>query len=314
MNREQLLLIGAFAVIYFVWGSTYLANYWAIQTIPPFLMCGARFLFAGLLLYTYAKLFRPALAKPATIAQWANAGLIGLLFLGIGTGAAVWSQQYIPTSTAALIVAFNPLLILLFMWGINGSRPRNKAFIGAFISIVGISLLVGQPQLSQNADSWKGLLALSSALVAWAIASIYVSRLDMGADRVRATAMQMIAGGILIFLFSLGKGDLNGFSLHQIDARSLLSWLYLVFFGSILAFSAFNYLLMRVSPEKVATSTYVNPLVALLLGGWLNNELITDQSLLAGGIMLTGVYFINSTSKWGRGKKGKESGGQIEKI
>jgi drug/metabolite transporter (DMT)-like permease len=308
MNRDQLLLIGAFAVIYFVWGSTYLANYWAIQTIPPFLMCGARFLFAGLLLYAYAKFFRPALAKPASVAQWANAALIGLLFLGIGTGAAVWSQQYIPTSTAALIVAFNPLLILLFMWGINGSRPHNKAFTGALISIVGISLLVGQPQLSQNADSWKGLLALSSALVAWAIASIYVSRLDMGTDRVR----QMITGGILISLFSLGKGDLNGFSIHQVDARSLLSWLYLVFFGSILAFSSFNYLLMRVSPEKVATSTYVNPLVAMLLGGWLNNELITNQSLLAGGIMLTGVYFINSTKRRGGGNEVPASTGQIE--
>lgn len=299
MDREQLLLIGAFTVIYFVWGSTYLANYWAIQTIPPFLMCGGRFLLAGLLLYTYAVVFRNKVER-ANMRQWANAGLIGLLFLGVGTGATVWAQQFIPTSTTALIVSFNPLLILLFMWGIIGDRPHPKAFLGALISIVGISLLLGQPQLSDNTESWKGLLAISCALISWVIGSIYVSRLDMGTDRVRATAMQMIAGGVLISIFSIGKGDLIGFSFSQVDTRSLLSWFYLIFFGSILAFSSFNYLLMRVSPEKVATSTYVNPLVALLLGSWLNDEVITGQSILAGSIMLTGVYFINST---GKGKK-----------
>ncbi|PHI21025.1 EamA family transporter [Lewinellaceae bacterium SD302] len=294
MDRERLLLLGAFGVIYFVWGSTYLANYWAIQTIPPFLMCGGRFLLAGLLLYSYTYLFRKRTGAP-TLRQWKNAALIGILFLGVGTGATVWAQQFIPTSLTALIVAFDPLLIMLLLWWLIGIRPAGRAFLGAAISIIGVSMLVGQPQLSGSPDSVKGLLAIGTALLAWAIASIYVSRIDMGADRVRATAMQMIAGGVLIFLFSIGKGDLTGFTFAQVDARSFGSWLYLVFFGSILAFSAFNYLLARVSPEKVATSTYVNPVVALLLGGWLNNEMITRQSLLAGAIMLTGVYFINST-------------------
>lgn len=294
MDRERLLLLGAFGVIYFVWGSTYLANYWAIQTIPPFLMCGGRFLLAGLLLYAYTYLFRKRIGAP-TLKQWKNAALIGILFLGVGTGATVWAQQFIPTSLTALIVAFDPLLIMLLLWWLIDIRPAGRAFLGAAISIIGVSMLVGQPQLSGSPDSIKGLLAIGTALLAWAVASIYVSRIDMGADRVRATAMQMIAGGVLIFLFSIGKGDLTGFTFAQVDARSFGSWLYLVFFGSILAFSAFNYLLARVSPEKVATSTYVNPVVALLLGGWLNNELITRQSLLAGAIMLTGVYFINST-------------------
>lgn len=293
MNRERLLVLGAFGVIYFVWGSTYLANYWAIQTIPPFLMCGSRFLLAGLLLYTFVLLFRSN-ETPPTLRQWGNATLIGVLFLGIGTGATVWAQQFIPTSLAALIVAFDPLLIMLMMWCLIGIRPPSKAFIGAAISIVGVSMLVGQPQLSGSADSIKGLLAIGMALLAWAIASIYVSRIDMGTDRIRATAMQMIVGGFLILLFSVGKGDLEGFTVAQIDARSFGSWIYLVFFGSILAFSAFNFLLTKVSPEKVATSTYVNPVVALLLGGLLNNEEITQQSLIAGVIMLTGVYFINT--------------------
>lgn len=169
-----------------------------------------------------------------------------------------------------------------------------KAFLGAAVSIVGVTMLVGQPQMSDNPDSFKGLLAIGAALFAWAIGSIYISRIDMGENGARSTAMQMITGGILILIFSVTKGDLNDFTLANVDQRSFFSWIYLVFFGSILGFSAFNYLLSRVSPEKVATSTYVNPVVALLLGGWLNDELITQQSLIAGGIMLTGVYFINT--------------------
>lgn len=293
MNKERWLIIAAFAVVYFVWGSTYLANYWAIQTIPPFLMCGARFTLAGLLLYGFVMLTKPGLPFP-TLKQWFNTSMIGVLFLAIGTGATVWAQQFIPTSLTALIVAFDPLLIMLLMWLLIGNKPATKAFLGAAVSIVGVTMLVGQPQMSDNPDSFKGLLAIGAALFAWAIGSIYISRIDMGENGARSTAMQMITGGILILIFSVTKGDLNDFTLANVDQRSFFSWIYLVFFGSILGFSAFNYLLSRVSPEKVATSTYVNPVVALLLGGWLNDELITQQSLIAGGIMLTGVYFINT--------------------
>lgn len=291
MGRERWLLLGAFGVVYFVWGSTYLANTWAIETIPPFMMCGSRFALAGALLF----IFTLKMGGPwPTLRQWANAGLIGILFLTIGTASTVWALQFIPSSLAALIVAFDPLLIMLLMWGLIGSKPSNKAFFGAGISIVGVSLLVGQPQLSGDTATYKGLLAIGVALLAWALASIYTSRIDMGKNRVRATSMQMLVGGFLILIFSFLIGEHQTWSLDMVNSRSFYSWVYLVFFGSILAFSAFNYLLLRVSPEKVATSTYVNPVVALLLGGFFNNELITQQSLVAGGVMLAGVYFINS--------------------
>ena len=291
MGRERWLLLGAFGVVYFVWGSTYLANTWAIETIPPFMMCGSRFALAGALLFTFTlKMGGPW----PTLRQWANAGLIGVLFLTIGTASTVWALQFIPSSLAALIVAFDPLLIMLLMWGLIGSKPGSKAFFGAGISIVGVSLLVGQPQLSGDTATYKGLLAIGVALLSWAFASIYTSRIDMGKNRVRATSMQMLVGGFLILIFSFLIGEHQSWNLNMVNSRSFYSWVYLVFFGSILAFSAFNYLLLRVSPEKVATSTYVNPVVALLLGGLFNNELITTQSLVAGGVMLTGVYFINS--------------------
>jgi drug/metabolite transporter (DMT)-like permease len=291
MGRERWLVLGAFGVVYFVWGSTYLANAWAIETIPPFLMCGTRFLVAGALLFTFT--LRMGGPWP-TFRQWANAGLIGMLFLTIGTASTVWALQFIPSSLAALVVSFNPLLIMLLMWGLIGNKPGNKAFLGAGISIVGVCLLVGQPQLSGDSATYKGLLAIGIALLSWGLASIYTSRIDMGKNQVRATSMQMLIGGFLIIVISFLTGEYRDWSPSMMNSRSVLSLIYLVFFGSILAFSAFNFLLLRVSPEKVATSNYVNPVVALLLGGWLNNELVTSQSLLAGGIMLTGVYFINS--------------------
>lgn len=296
MNNERWLVIGAFATVYFVWGSTYLANYWAIESIPPFLMCGGRFAVAGLLLYGYLKLSMPSLPT-TTLKQWANAGLVGVLFLAIGTGAAVWALQFIPTSLASLIIAFNPLLIMLLIWIIDSRKPQIKALLGAGVSIVGMGLLVGQSQLNGSADSIKGLLAIFAAMLSWAFASIYAGRLDMGKHQVRATAMQMTVGGAVILIFASLKGELASFSFSQVEDRSWGAVIYLIFFGSILTFSAFNFLLSRVSPEKVATNTYVNPLVAIVLGGWLNDELITKQSILAGVIMLTGVYFINSSKQ-----------------
>lgn len=292
MVKERWLILAAFGVIYFVWGSTYLANYWAIGTIPPFLMCGSRFFVAGVLLF----LFTLPMGGPwPNQKQWLNATGIGVLFLGIGTAAVVWAQQFVPTSLTALIVSFNPLIIMLLMWALLGNRPRKLAFVGAATSIFGVILLVDQPQLGGNPNAYKGLLAIFAALFSWAIAAIKVSRTDMGQNRIRATAMQMITGGGLILLFSLSIGEANTWDPYALDLRSFLAWGYLVIFGSIIAFSSFNFLLSRVSPEKVATSTYVNPLVALVLGGWLNNELITNRSLLAGVVMLTGVYFINSS-------------------
>ncbi|MEL6143630.1 MAG: EamA family transporter, partial [Bacteroidota bacterium] len=229
MGRERQLVIGAFAVIYFVWGSTYLANYWAIQTIPPFLMCGGRFLVAGTLLFAFTATQK---APWPTWKQWGNATLMGILFLALGTASTVWAEQFIPTSLVALIVAFDPLLIMLLMWTLIGSKPSNKAFFGAFISIIGVFMLVEQPQITGGWDSIRGLLAISLALTAWALGSIYISRVDMGKDRARGTAMQMITGGLLILLFSLSIGEPQNWDIGMIDTRSLLSWLYLITFGS----------------------------------------------------------------------------------
>lgn len=303
---ERWLIIAAFAAVYIIWGSTYLFNYWAIATIPPFWMSGSRFLTAGAILYIWGSWRGEPLP---TLREWRNSAIIGVLFLTIGTGAIVWALQWIDTGMAALLVAIDPLLIMFLLWWLFDQRLRWQGITGALIGIAGMAILVGQPQFANTRESRWGLAAIAVALVAWAFASIFVSRIKLPDSRLRRSAMQMLAGGTGLTLFSLVTGEAITFRWSTLSLSSSLSWLYLVFFGSIVAFSSFNYLLAKVSPEKVATSTYVNPIVALMLGWALNGENITGQSVLAGLVMLTGVFFINN----GKGQQaiipGKDKGG-----
>jgi len=286
--KQSWLIILAFAITYIVWGSTYLANYWAIDSLPPFGMCGVRFLAAGLVLYVIS--LWQGDRTPPTFQQWKNAGLMGLMFLTIGVGGVVWAQQWVDTSMAALLVAFQPLLVMLFMWGLWKNRPPNKAFLGAAISIVGMGLLIGQPELVAGPDEVKGLLIILLAVFTWGLGMTLNPRLDLGQNNFRSSAMQMIVGGGLAMVFSLAIGEWADWSFSRLSMKSILSVSYLIIFGAIIAFSAFNYLMKTVSP----TSTYVNPVVAMLLGAALNDEAVTLQSVIAGGILITGVYFINT--------------------
>lgn len=287
---ERWLVIGAFAAIYFIWGSTYVFNYWAIETIPPFLMSASRFMAAGALLYAWG-LFKGE--SSPSLKEWGNAFLMGNLFLSIGTGAVVWAMQWIDTNVAALLITFDPMLIMLMMWILLGQRPKGAAIIGAVIATIGMLLLIDQPQFSDSPEARFALVVVAIALVSWGLASIYVSRVSLPKSRLRSSAMQMLAGGFGLLLYSGYAGEFKGFSIWAVNQSSAWSWLYLVLFGSIIAFSSFNYLLTKVSPEKVATNTYVNPIVALTLGWAFNNEVITSQSLLAAGVLITGVFFIN---------------------
>lgn len=291
--KQPWLIILAFAITYIVWGSTYLANYWAIDSLPPFGMCGVRFLTAGILLYVIS--LWQGDRTPPTGKQWKNASLMGFMFLTIGVGGVVWAQQWVDTSMAALLVSFQPLLVMVIMWTVFSNRPPNKAFFGAAISIVGMALLIGQPELVAGPDEVKGLVVILIAVFTWGLGMTLNPRLDLGKNNFRSTAMQMIIGGGLAMVFSLAIGEWADWSFDRLSLKSILSVSYLVIFGAIIAFSAFNYLMKTVSPEKAATSTYVNPVVAMLLGAALNNETVTLQSVVAGGILITGVYFINSS-------------------
>lgn len=288
---NQWLIILAFAAVYIVWGSTYLFNYQAIQSIPPFLMSGSRFFTAGLLLYGIGA-WRGA-PRPS-LEEWRNASLMGILFLSLGTGAVVWALRLVDTGTAALLIAVDPLLIMALLWLLFRQSPGWRGILGGIIGISGTAILVGQPQVTARPGALIGLLAISVGMMAWALGSIYVSRVRQPESRWRRSAMQMLGGGAGLLLFSLASGEAATFSWANLSWLSFGSWLYLIFFGSIIAFSSFNFLLAQVSPEKVATSTYVNPVVALFLGWAFNDETVTGQSILAGAVLLTGVFFINS--------------------
>lgn len=295
MNNQKWLIIAAFFCTYVIWGSTYLANFWAIDTIPVFVMGSTRFLIAGLMLYVLSLFFGSK--ERATLKQWRNATIQGVLFLAVGVGAVVWAQQFIPTSTTALIISFEPLLVMFLMWGWFRNRPPMMAFVGAGISILGMALLINEPASFGGPGAIKGLLAILFGMSCWAVGIVLGGKLDMGKNKFRATAMQMLTGGSLLLLFSFAVNDWAGFSVSEVSAKSFAAWAFLVVFGAVVAFSAFNYLLRTVSPDIASTNTYVNPVVAVLLAYFLNGETITTMTILAGGILLTGVYFINSAKR-----------------
>jgi len=291
ITKEQLTIIGAFAAIYFIWGSTYLFNWYAIHDIPPFLMSGSRFLVAGTLLFGFTLLRGK---KRPSLRNWLHAWVCGTLFLSIGTGGTVWAEQYIDSGITALMIGSEPLIITILLWQLKGKRPATVAIMGLSLGSLGMYLLVGQPAFLATADSIKGLTAIFISMLAWGIIAVKLNDFDLPESRIQASAMQMLTGGLMLLLLSGLTGEYPQFQWHELTLRGGLSWIYLVTFGSIIAFSSFNYLLSKVSPDKVATSNYVNPIVALLLGWGLNNEYISGQSLAAASLLLFSVFLINA--------------------
>jgi drug/metabolite transporter (DMT)-like permease len=291
LTKDRWLLIISFAIIYLVWGSTYLANWYAIQDIPPLLMSGSRFFIAGLTLFVVSYLFG---ATTPTRIHWKNASFSGIMFLTIGTGGMVWAEQYISSGMTALLVAFQPLLVVLLMWQLLGKRPTVSTIFGTILGMVGMTFLVGQDQFLADGQTLLALGVIFISLVSWGVASIQVAKIRLPESKLQSAGMQMLTGGGALLMTSIFSGEAFDFQPSALTARSIWSWFYLVIFGSIVAFSAFNYLLIKSSPDKVATSNYVNPVVALLLGWGLNSEEITEQSLLAAILLLTGVVFINT--------------------
>ncbi|MBX2929563.1 MAG: EamA family transporter [Saprospiraceae bacterium] len=290
-RASRWLIIGAFAVVYVVWGSTYLVNYLAIQGLPPFIMSGSRFVAAGLLLYAAGRLWGHPVG---TREHWCNGMFAGVLLLGVGTGGVVWAMQWVDTGIAALIVAFEPLLVVLLLWVMRGQRPGGRSLLGVAVGIAGMAVLVLQDKLIADRETAVGVGVIFVGILAWGYAAIWVGRAKLPASSMQTAAMQMLGGGGALLLFSLFTGEWGRFDWALVTPKTIFAWLYLVGLGSILAFSAFNYLLARVSPEKVVTTNYVNPVVALFLGWSLNNEVITLQSLIASVLLLAGVFFIVS--------------------
>lgn len=291
-SSSPVLIILAFFSIYFIWGSTYLLNKIAVTELPPFMLASIRFITAGILIFILCKFLKINISISRK--QLLNTVIAGFLFLTVGNGVVVWALRYVDSGFAALEISAQPLVVLILLRVIDGKKIQPMSMIGVALGIVGVYLLVSQKQVVNQENSVLGMLMIFVCLVSWAYGSIFVSKASLPSNYFVNTAYQMFTGGLMLLFGSLLLGE-KWISPVEWTAPTQISIILLILFGSIVAFTAFNYLLKVVPPEKVATSTYVNPIIALLLGWYFLNEQITLQSIIAAAVLLTGVYFINTT-------------------
>ncbi|MCC6501101.1 MAG: EamA family transporter [Anaerolineales bacterium] len=290
----------ALLALYIVWGSTYLAIRFAVETIPPFLHAGLRFLISGLILVLWR---RAAGDDMPTRVQWKSVAIIGTLLLLGGNGLVSFAEQRIPSGVAALIVGTVPLwLVLIEALRPRGVKPTALSLIGLAVGFIGIYLLVGPSELTGGLHfDTIGTIAVIVASFLWSLGSIYSRSADVPKSALMTTGAEMLAGSVPIFLVSLALGEWRTFNLAQVSTQSWLGLIYLITFGSMIGFVAYIWLLQNAPLSLVATYAYVNPLVAVLLGAWLANEALTPRVLAAAGIIVGSVVFIN----WARQVKVK---------
>ena len=294
--RKKTRILIAFAAVYILWGSTYLFIKYAIETIPPFMLGGARFFIAGGLLYSLAR-WRGA--PSATARDWRLAGVTGVLMLGMGNGAVVWSEQIVPSGIVALIVSMVPIWIVLLDWlRPRGIRPRAPVFAGLGLGLIGMIILIGPGAIVGEGGGHVnpvGALALFLGSLGWALGSIITRGRTRSAAPLVFSALQMVAAAVAMTVTSIIVGEPGRFSLSDVSTRSFLSWIYLIIAGSIIGYTAYIYLLGAVSAAKAATYAYVNPVIAVLLGWAFANEPISARTVVAAAVILAGVAIITST-------------------
>ena len=288
---SKILIILAFFSIYIIWGSTYLFNKIAVTELPALYLAAIRFCFAGLLIIVLAKLFKMNLKISKK--QFLNSIIAGFLFLVYGNGVFVWALNYLDSGFAALLASTQPLFVLILMRIIDRKPIKKKSIIGVTLGLLGMYLLVSQNDITTKTGTVLGIFMVFTCVFSWSYGSVFVSKADLPKNFFVATGYQMLTASVI-----LGIGSL----LFKEQWISPLDWsikvkgamLFLIVFGGIVAFTAFNYLLKQVSTDKVASSSYVNPVIAMLLGYIILDESLSTQSIIASAILLLGVYFITS--------------------
>lgn len=289
---QRIWIILAFAAVYLIWGSTYLGIYYAIQSIPPLLMAGARFLSAGVILYGAALFQGETHPRPAT---WKSALIVGGCLLLCGNGGVTVAEKWVPTGLAALLVATVPIDIALLGW-ITGTAPRPTpvVWVGLIAGFAGVGVLVG-PAFAAPAAGNHLALGMSILLVGsllWSAGSLYSRRATHAHSLIQAAAQQMICGGMLLLLAGFALGELRGLALRHVSWLSLGAFVYLVVVGAIVGYTSYFYLLRHCEPAKVATYAYVNPVVAILLGTAFAHEHLTFRTLAGAGLIIGSVALV----------------------
>lgn len=290
-SRAQ--VIAAFASIYTIWGSTYLAIRYAVETTPPFLMGGVRFLISGLLLYIWAR-YRGA-AKPTRL-HWRNAIIAGGFLLLGGNGAVVWAEQFVPSGLTALLVSILPFWLVIIEWvRPPRNRPSGAVLLGLVLGFVGIIVLVGPGNVGGQGEVRPlGALVLILGSLSWAIGSFWSRDASLPDSGLLTTGMEMLGGGTLLLMVGILNGELSNFDVHHVSRASSIGLLYLITFGSLLGFTSYIWLLDKVSPAHLGTYAYVNPIVAVLLGWAIAGEELSVRAAVAAAIVICAVALITT--------------------
>lgn len=287
-SASPVAIWAAMITVYIIWGSTYLAIRFAIETLPPFLMAAARFLVAGGLLYAWRRLAGDA--RPRGF-EWRAAAVVGLFLLLGGNGGVVWAEQFVPSGVAALLVGTTPLWMVLLDALRGKRRPTPTLILGVLIGFAGIAVLVN-PFQSTDRINIPGAIAVVLAALLWATGSLYSRNAPLPSSPLLGTSMEMLTGGLGLLVFGTLVGDWGRIDWAGISGRSLGGLFYLVIFGSLVAFTAYTWLLRNAPTPLVSTYAYVNPVVAILLGFIFFAEPLNGRVLVAAAIIVSAVVLI----------------------
>lgn len=285
------LVLAAFAVVYLIWGSTYLGITIAVKSIPPFLMAGSRFVLAGGFLYM---VLRRRGALPPTRPQWGSAVIVGGLLLLAGNGGVSWAQGRVPSGVSALIVASVPLWIMLVDWlRPGGRRPGGLVWLGLVAGGAGVVMIIAsRNSLGQRATDPLGALVLLASAFCWALGSVYSRHAAKPESALMTVAIQMLAGGVLQLLTGILMGEGHRFQASAVTEASAWAFLYLTILVSLVGYTAYVWLLQVSTPARVSTYAYVNPFVAVLLGHFVLKETLPPAVAVAGVLILASVVLI----------------------
>jgi|TARA_B100001971_G_C18210846_1_gene550571 drug/metabolite transporter (DMT)-like permease len=283
----RLSVVLAFATIYIVWGTTYLAIRFSIETIPVFLMAGVRFIVGGALFYQWAS---GRAAETPNFEHWKSAFIIGGLMVACGIGGVTWTEQFVPSGLTALMIAIVPFWIILMDWlRPGGSPPSGAVVFGLVIGFIGLGLLINPGEIGGVSEiDPRGAGAILFATLCWSTGSIYSRHAPQPRFQPLAVGMQMMCGGLILLIVSLAIGELSQFNMATLSLRSVMAVVYLIGPGSI-AYAMYLFLLKASTPAKAATYTYVNPIIALIVGAWLGDEVMSNWTLACSAVIILGV-------------------------
>lgn len=296
----------ALLALYIVWGSTYLAIRFAVETIPPFLHASMRFLVSGVILF----IWRRAAGDPMpTAGNWKSTAIVGTFLLLGGNGLVSLAEKTVPSGIAALVIATSPFWLTLFeAFRAGGAKPTWQSILGLVVGFSGVFLLIGPSEITGSGQSLDpfGVIFLLIAPILWSLGSIYAKGADMPKSSLMSTGMQMLAGAAALFIVSVATGELRGFSFGDVSMRSWWGLIYLITFGSLVGFVSYGWLLHNAPISLVSTYAYVNPVVAVFLGWLLAGEDLNARIALASAIIIGSVILIN----WARQASAKKEAEQ----